>query len=724
MAKTGTINGTTSNQYIDAKIEYSYTQDVVANESTVTATLYYRRTNSYNGTTSGAGTFVITIDGTSTTKSNMMNIGTSWVAAVSAKETISHKTDGTKTITISASGGIPSTTLTSSSCSDTVTLSTIPRASTITSATDKKLGSACAVKWTPLSKSFRYKLKFTLSNWSYTTPDPIHPNTTSAYTYTDYTLPLTVANQLPNDKIGTMKVVLTTYSDSEAKTQVGSSSSEEFTVTVPDNESTKPVVTMTLAPVHSLGTAFNSVYVQGKSKVQATLSAEGKYSASVSSSSYSMEALGKTDKSSPYQSDYLSDSGLVTIKGYATDSRGYTGSTPKDINVIPYSKPQIIPVSGESAIVCARCDSSGNLSEQGTSLKIKAKRSYSTVKDSANKQLNFCLIRYRYKLESAASYSSWVTILDRSSVSSDEVKTNALLTGQLSLTNTYMVQVGVIDDIGETNTVTIIIPTEKVYMDRDGKNNALGIGKYAEDPNTLDIAEDWNVHVRGGLEVGGSSSVTSLKLGVKIPATATTPINLNDYKTPGNYYSAGADVSANITNSPYTEGGFGLVVRELQSTNYIGQEMHYARTRWVRHWNGSEWSEWTRNLITDTESGVCTDFVVEQGKSGIWSYRKWASGHAECWGSTSVTRTLSSAWGSLYVCSPTSAIAYPFTFVERPTENATIRTSSPACWLYSDSGGKGLNTATQTGIYAAVRPTQVTTECTLYIDFIVKGRWK
>jgi hypothetical protein len=27
-----------------------------------------------------------------------------------------------------------------------------------------------------------------------------------------------------------------------------------------------------------------------------------------------------------------------------------------------------------------------------------------------------------------------------------------------------------------------------------------------------------------------------------------------------------------------------------------------------------------------------TDFIVEQGTSGIWTYRKWNSGIAECWG--------------------------------------------------------------------------------------------
>ena len=30
--------------------------------------------------------------------------------------------------------------------------------------------------------------------------------------------------------------------------------------------------------------------------------------------------------------------------------------------------------------------------------------------------------------------------------------------------------------------------------------------------------------------------------------------------------------------------------------------------------------------------GLISDFVVERGTSGIWTYRKWNSGVAECWG--------------------------------------------------------------------------------------------
>ena len=32
------------------------------------------------------------------------------------------------------------------------------------------------------------------------------------------------------------------------------------------------------------------------------------------------------------------------------------------------------------------------------------------------------------------------------------------------------------------------------------------------------------------------------------------------------------------------------------------------------------------------EKALSVDYIVEQGTSGIWTYRKWNSGIAECWG--------------------------------------------------------------------------------------------
>ena len=49
----------------------------------------------------------------------------------------------------------------------------------------------------------------------------------------------------------------------------------------------------------------------------------------------------------------------------------------------------------------------------------------------------------------------------------------------------------------------------------------------------------------------------------------------------------------------------------------------------------------------ETIMGGKTDYIVEQGTSGIWTYRKWNSGVAECWGYKLTSGTFS-AWGSGY----------------------------------------------------------------------------
>ena len=44
-----------------------------------------------------------------------------------------------------------------------------------------------------------------------------------------------------------------------------------------------------------------------------------------------------------------------------------------------------------------------------------------------------------------------------------------------------------------------------------------------------------------------------------------------------------------------------------------------------------------RDGDTVMEVDITSDYVIEQGTSGIWTYRKWASGIAECWGNTSIS---------------------------------------------------------------------------------------
>lgn len=50
----------------------------------------------------------------------------------------------------------------------------------------------------------------------------------------------------------------------------------------------------------------------------------------------------------------------------------------------------------------------------------------------------------------------------------------------------------------------------------------------------------------------------------------------------------------------------------------------------------------------EIKGNMISDFVVEQGTSGIWTYRKWNSGIAECWGSTVVNVTCPNQSGNVW----------------------------------------------------------------------------
>ena len=83
-------------------------------------------------------------------------------AVASGEKIIKHGADGKKSFKVYVEAGIY---VHEANCngSDTFSLTTIPRASTITSAGNITLGNKCSVKWTPMASSFYYKLVFKLN---------------------------------------------------------------------------------------------------------------------------------------------------------------------------------------------------------------------------------------------------------------------------------------------------------------------------------------------------------------------------------------------------------------------------------------------------------------------------------------------------------------------------------------------------------------------------------
>ena len=439
--------------------------------------------------------------------------------------TVNHKTDGSGSVTVrtwmdtSISAGVVTQT-------KSLNLTTIARASTMDalSCNTAYFNGTMTYKYTPKSSSYYNRCNISLNiSGVYTAVKTINLGQKSAsqqsatVTLSESELSI-IYNKLPSAKKGTLRFTLRTYSDSGYNTQVGDAPYKEVTLTIPNIDATQPTATMTLTPVSSLASPFNTLYIKGKSKVTVALTGgAGKYGATIKSYTVSVAGKGGTP---PYTSGYLVNPGSVTITGTVTDSRDYSRTYTTTITVVDYSVPRIIPASGEDEVVAARCDSSGKLSDTGTYLKIKAKRSYSKVYVSGVNK-NLCYIRYRYKKE-GGSFSSWTTIL-ATTAASDEVTTGALLSGALSVTSSYVVEIQAVDTIGETGTTELSLPTERVYMHKAGSINALGIGKYAEEENTVDIADDMTVKVRGDLIVGDRaiSDTGWIDLGISDDVTAS-----------------------------------------------------------------------------------------------------------------------------------------------------------------------------------------------------------
>ena len=575
---SGTINLnnsslTSGGGYLAGKIEWESTPNTAANTSQVKAKLYVKKAST-TGTitipTSGSWDCALSVNGEAVSSSVQASITADWVLMLEKTVTVAHGSDGTKSITISGTAWGPSGSAYSGKTttgSGTATLDPIPRASTMSFPSTWTLGTTQKFTISRADSSFRHSIEYGFGTGSTKKSGHVGgsdvPFTSTSVTFTPG---LEFCEVIPNAASGTGTFILRTYTASG--TLIGSKT-YNVTFNVPVNDNTRPSLDVSLSPINSISSGgFQDLYIQGYSKVSAAFTnGEGKYGATIQS--YTMTAEGKS-YGSPCTSDYLSQIGTITVECKATDSRGLTKSVSTTINVIPYSTPVI------NVLSCGRCDDAGDASDSGTSLRIRAKRTYSKVM-SGGAQKNFCAIRYRYKIVSASSYGAWVTILPKNSTGSDEVDTGVILNGLLAVSSSYVVEVGVIDDIGQSASTTITIQTDTVFMHRKAGGSAMGLGKYAEEDDLLDIA--WNERVRKNLHVDGNMTAYDIDAqryarifhGMEIGMGAESHGGYIDFHYPAD---GGEDYTSRIIENASGE----LLVNALLKMNLATKSRIYSQT--------------------------------------------------------------------------------------------------------------------------------------------------
>lgn len=559
-----TINGATLTYYLDAKLDSQSIANNTSSISTRARTVfsgYYMQSYGYSFSCTGC---------TTKSGSGVYNFTTETV--LTGSTTVTHNTDGTGSLSMSGActgSGIGL----NISISGSVSLPTIPRASSATFDTDEITLNGTnkfTITINRASSSFTHTLKFERSTVS----------TTITGVGTSTTFQPTVSKWMPvcGSKKNSVNVTLTTYNGS---TQIGDPKTYTIYLNV-DQSAYKPVInSVTLSDSNSTTAALESSgsYIKGKSNLQAVVSL------GVSNSTY--VSLSKVVITNGTDARTINLSGTsstqtVTFNGVTatnfsvvvTDNRGVTASTTRTLTILPYTNINIQSAS------YTRVNDSGQATDVGNHIKLKVVTSgyVGTFGQSDNVQT----LSYRYKLKSSSTWSSYVQLATYSSSSTGSVTThtfNIQPTETFSYASQYDVQVRVVDQFSNSSMQIVV-------------HQGLPVTAYGADH--FDIYGTLHIHDRDD----PTQYTTIEAVGYMPPAVILT--DCDDATQYGVRYRA-TNTTANTPITAY----FQIYVFPY-STNYMTQVAFHTNTQgsrmWVRSNNDSGWGAW-REVAVKSDMG-------------------------------------------------------------------------------------------------------------------------
>lgn len=588
-------------------------QSTANNTSNVTFTFQARRTDYsvYVYNNYGQAYWQIAAGGNSS-GNNYFNINWQygqnvWFTISSWTTTITHNSDGSYSSYAEAyvyTGVSPS----SLSARVDYTLTTIPRESSISSISGNTIGGSITVNISRQSSSFVHQVWYRInSSGSWVSLG------TNFGTSCTFTLPMSVCNQVTNATSATLNIAIRAISSGN---YVGGEVYKNQTVNIPSSvvpSFSSIGVSEYVASVKSLG-----IYVQGKSRLNLSINgASGSYGSWITS--YNITVDNQNIYAASGTTNVINGSGNLTITAKITDSRGRSATKTSTINVKPYSAPKLTSYSATRQ-------------STPTNVSVVASGSISSLLNGSTEKNSLTYV-VKYKQSSASSYTS-VTVKSGGLSFSGLSKT---LTG-IDSTKSYDIQL-VLSDYFSSVTYQLKLSTTKVILDYN--KNGVAIGKYWE-RGSLDVggslyADD--INISGTITAGGLSS---LKNGIAVQGTNT--ITSTGQDTTSNWGSKNIGVhwytaTGQLINQPSRWGyllniGTGAEVHQMWFTQSSGDLLH-------RGGNGSGWNgTWKKILDSDNYASYFGDRVIERGNSGIWEYRKWASGIRECWGTWTGTINL------------------------------------------------------------------------------------
>ena len=385
----------------------------------------------------------------------------------SAAMKIAHNPDGSKSFTVSGFSGWIYASGNTYASSQTFTLPTIPRASSVSCST-ADIGSNATISISRASSSFTHTLTYSFGSLSGTIA------TKTSSTSVSWTIPTTFYAQIPNDKSGTGTITCDTYNGS---TLIGSKPTY-FTATVNESAS-KPTLNPTAVDSNATTTALtgdSSKFIKYYSNAAVTTGAQARNSATLTSQKITCGAKSISSASGTINSV---ESGTFTFS--ATDSRGYPTTQTVNKTLIEYIK-----------LTCS-LNAGAPTTDGVATLKISGNYWDGTFGALANT----LTVQYRYKTQ-GGSYGSWTTV--SATKSNNTYSATATISG-LNYQTTYVFQARATDKLATKNTNEQTRRTTPVFD--WGKNDFNVNGDFTVNGATT---------ITGATTVGGEINTQSLKI--------------------------------------------------------------------------------------------------------------------------------------------------------------------------------------------------------------------
>ena len=636
MATSGFFR-TTSYEGRSLTFSWNRTSSNIANN---TSTIAWSVTGSGDSGYVTCGDIDVMINGTTVYNSAPSDRVDVWLGGVvaSGTTTISHNADGSKSFSASVNAAIYNY---AQNCSGSGTwaLDTIPRASNIDKVANTSgktistlnTGNDVRVYFTPKSTAFKYRVTVSMNGNSVQNNASGVSVSSTSQQYYQVNIPHT---WLSNKESGTLACKLETLNG----TSVIGTDNWSISMVVP--ASVVPTIgAVSSAPVNSNATINGwNIYVANYSKARITCSASGNSGSTISRFQISGDTTVTVNGTSLSYDINLKSSGTKTFTVKAIDSRGRsTGNKSITINVTSYSTPTI------QSFNVVRCDSNGNINAEGTSAKLSFVGYYSAIGN------NTATVNFAYKLASASTFSS----LTNSATGSGGSVNGNIISSTFAIANDYDLKIILKDSLGNAveRTVRLASVTRTLNVAKYGngvavgkmstvsKNGAAGKFECGWDASfDKSVSIDGIINANKNIYMGGSKGQTS---GLSIVFS-----NPDSSENPHNSYIYGGNPAAQTAIGCWDNKN--------------------GRNIWSYNDSSNTFAIGSSDATISIKGAALSDFVVQQGTSGNWYYRKWNSGRAECWGNIPINTAITSSIGSLYYAAIEN-IAFPSgLFINKP----------------------------------------------------------